>query len=281
MFSAWKDIAVFLDQTPDGQTLGRQAAGLAQRHGAHLVGIYGARHDPVHASARHARGEKAISQVLTQSRQADEAKIIAAGRVFGALAKAHQISSEFRLVWRDGDDSAVPKGLHCDLIVAGHPKPSELPEGWTGERLLLATGTPVLLVPTAWGEKPIGQTVTIAWNGSREVRRAVNDAMPILTTASRIVVLVVQGQHLEAGAADHFGEEVIQHLARHGLEAELKSVVSDGSQVQDVIRRQATALGADLLVLGAYSRPRSAEILFGGVTRSLLANPDQPLLFSR
>lgn len=204
-----------------------------------------------------------------------------AGRSAGSSALVWAKITCSNRVGRGGDDDSVLRGLHCDLIVAAHPKPSDLPEGWTGEHLLLATGAPVLLVPEIWGEKPIGQTAAIAWNGSREVRRAVNDAMPILSAASRIVVLVVHGQLSDDASADHSGEEVIQHLARHGLDAELKSVATDGAQVQDVIRRQATAVGADLLVLGAYSRPRSAEILFGGVTRSLLASPDQPLFFSR
>ena len=47
---------------------------------------------------------------------------------------------------------------------------------------------------------------------------------------------------------------------------------SDGAPIAEAISKQAIEHNADLLVLGAYSRPRMTEILFGGTTRSLLAN---------
>src|SRR3546814_7155041 len=75
------------------------------------------------------------------------------------------------------------RALHCDLIVAAHPKPADLPSGWSAERLLLATGIPVLMIPAGWGGETIGENVMIAWNRSREARRAVNDAIPFINSA--------------------------------------------------------------------------------------------------
>jgi len=49
----------------------------------------------------------------------------------------------------------------------------------------------------------------------------------------------------------------------------------------DVILDQAAERDANLLVIGAYSHPRTTEILFGGVTRSLLSSARVPLLISR
>ena len=43
---------------------------------------------------------------------------------------------------------------------------------------------------------------------------------------------------------------------------------SNGRHVDEVIRDRATAIGADLLVLGAYSHSWLRELLFGGVTRT-------------
>jgi nucleotide-binding universal stress UspA family protein len=37
----------------------------------------------------------------------------------------------------------------------------------------------------------------------------------------------------------------------------------------------------DLIVIGAYSHPRWAEIIFGGVTRTLLTQMPVPVLVSR
>jgi nucleotide-binding universal stress UspA family protein len=41
---------------------------------------------------------------------------------------------------------------------------------------------------------------------------------------------------------------------------------------------EAKALGADLLVMGAYAHRRFFEALLGGVTRSILHAADLPLL---
>src|SRR3546814_12167860 len=110
-----------------------------------------------------------MGEVMARQRHVDEEKVLAAARHFGDLVREHQIGSEFRIVWRNalGDDGIL-RALHCDLIVAAHPKPADLPAGWSAERLLLTTGIPVLLVPNGWQGETIGENVLIAWNRSRE-----------------------------------------------------------------------------------------------------------------
>lgn len=281
MITAWKDIAVFLDATEQGQKVGRHAAGLAQQHSAHLVGVYGALRERGHPSESYARGA-AVTHVVERHRHADASLVVAAGRVFADLADAFAVSSEFRVVWREAVDEDAPlRSLHCDLIVAGHPKPKDLPERWTAEHLLLASGVPVLMIPQDWSDAPIGQTVVIAWNGSRAARRAVNDALPFLTAAARVIVLVVDGERSVQREGDDLGDEIVRHLARHDVTADLVQIESQGAPAPDVILKQCAALDADLLVIGAYSHPRTTELLFGGVTRSLLAEVSLPLFLSR
>ena len=108
LLPVWRDIAVFLDATAEGERVGRRAAALAQQHGAHLVGVYGISHDSARPAETFVRGAIAIREVLTRQRLADEQKVIAAARYFGDLALEYGIGSEFRIVWRDG--------LHDDEI---------------------------------------------------------------------------------------------------------------------------------------------------------------------
>ena len=56
---------------------------------------------------------------------------------------------------------------------------------------------------------------------------------------------------------------------------------SNGTSVPDTIRSYAVANGADLLVIGAYSRARIGELLLGGVTRNWLSKPTIPLLLAQ
>ena len=148
MLSTWKDIAVFLDATPpDGQKIGRHAAAIASRHKAHLVGVYGILRDSQLYHDSYARGEKAIGDVIAKQRHARERKVLSAGKHFADLSNEYGVGSEFRIVWSDiGDEDTALRALHCDLIIAAHPTPQDLPESWSAERLLLNTGTPVLLI---------------------------------------------------------------------------------------------------------------------------------------
>jgi nucleotide-binding universal stress UspA family protein len=283
MLSYWRDIAVFLDASEAGAKIGRHAARLAQRHKAHLVGIYGvSRDDKGHDAEGYARGAQAIKAVIDRRRAEDEQKILTAGRYLSELSREFGISSEFRVVWSDDPkDEASLRALHCDLIVSAHPRLAELPANWSAERLLLTTGIPVLLIPDGWAGETVGDTVVIAWNRSREARRAVGDALPFLGAAQRVTVLVINGDR----NPEHFGESpganLVEHLLRHNAKVDLASVSSQDAPIAEVILAQAGERGADLLVIGAYSHPRTSELLFGGVTRSLLSDTRMPMLISR
>lgn len=77
------------------------------------------------------------------------------------------------------------------------------------------------------------------------------------------------------------GADVALHLARHGARVEVTQIESDGAPIGEVIASEASKQGTDLIVAGARSHARPTEILFGGITRTLLANLAVPLLLSR
>lgn len=281
MLTSWRDIAVFLDATPEGEHIGRQAAALAQRHEAHLVGVYGVVHTPVTPAESYARGA-AIASVSKHQREVDEQRGLTAARHFGELTREYQIGSEFRMVWRNSvTDDSVLRALQCDLIVSAHPRPADLPSNWSAERLLLESAIPVLLVPDGWSGDTIGSSVLIAWNRSKEARRAVNDAMPFIDAASAVTILTIDSDRNPDYYGDDPGANLLDHLERHGAKAEVVKLASEGVPIADVILNEAEKRSADLLIIGAYSHPRRSEMLFGGVTRSLLATTHLPMLISR
>jgi nucleotide-binding universal stress UspA family protein len=166
------------------------------------------------------------------------------------------------------------------LIITSQPKPPHLPAGWSAEHLLRQSGSPVLLIPTARPGDLVEPHIVIAWNGSAKARRAVNDALPLLRMASRVTVLIVDAQrHPEIHGEDP-GRDVVDHLARHGILALTRCVAAEGHPVSEVIATEADGLDADLVVIGAYSRSRATEMIFGGVTRALLAKAPRPLFIS-
>jgi nucleotide-binding universal stress UspA family protein len=76
------------------------------------------------------------------------------------------------------------------------------------------------------------------------------------------------------------GEDLVRHLERYGVKSEARVLHSGGSDASAVFRDVTRELSVDLLVLGAYSRPRFSELLFGGVTQWALRDSHIPVLMS-
>jgi nucleotide-binding universal stress UspA family protein len=280
-----KTVTVFLDASPSGKRRAAHAAALAQRWGAHLVGVHvvfaGV---SFHPSLCYARGHVAIEQVIIDVGELDvvaEATSVLLGNHFRALCARLNVPGEFRPIRRgSAAEEAILSSLHSDLVVVGHPEPNGLPDDMEPERILLASGVPLLIVPNAWRGETIGDNVLIGWNATREARRAVSDAMAFLVAAESVTVLVIdQGGSRRYGESP--GDDIAQHLVRHGAQVEVAEVASHGSPIAQVILGYAMQHASDLLVVGAYSHARLRELLLGGATRTLLACMPVPVLISR
>ena len=138
----------------------------------------------------------------------------------------------------------------------------------------------MLLVPYA-GRRPdrLGENVLVAWNGSREAGRAVQDALPLMSASSVVTVLLVDP---EEDADIDLAEDLVAHLGRHGLHPRTQVIRHDLGTiaVSDTIFTQVVELDADLLVMGAYSHSRFREIILGGVTRDILRDMNVPILMA-
>jgi nucleotide-binding universal stress UspA family protein len=280
---ALKNIGVFVDATPEGQKRVDYAATLAHQCGAHLAGIHvvsAAR--PEHRSDYYVIGEKAIRASLAWEKAADEAVTINVRRRFEAISAKRDLSAEFRVIRRGGPNEDLILGsLHSDLVVIGQRELHELPGYPSPEKLLLASGAPILVVPSGWKSGHIGKKILVGWNASREARRAVADALPFLVAAASVTLLVVDSDKRAGRHGEEPGADIALYIARHGAHVEVEQVSSRGSPVADIILSYAADHGMDLIVIGAYSHARSVEVVFGGVTRTLLKQSLIPVLMSR
>jgi len=280
---ALKNIGVFIDATPEGEKRVDYAATLAHQCGAHLAGIHVVSASrPEHRTDYFAVGEKAIRASLAWQKAADEALTTTARQHFEAISARRDVSTEFRVIRRGGpNEDLILSSLHSDLVVIGQRELQELPGYLSPESLLLASGAPILVVPSGWKSQPIGNKILVAWNATREARRAVADALPFLVAAPSVTLLVVDSNKRADRHGEEPGADIALYLARHGAHVEVEQVSSRGSPVADIILSYAAAHGVDLIVIGAYSRARSVEVVFGGVTRTLLKQAPVPILMSR
>jgi nucleotide-binding universal stress UspA family protein len=115
----------------------------------------------------------------------------------------------------------------------------------------------------------------VAWKSTREARRAVFDAMPFLKRAEAVNLVEVR----ESGEANSL-QDVAAHLAAHGVKFKAEAVDRDSTGIEDQLIALARRTQSDLIVAGGYGHTRIRELVFGGVTRSLISSCPLPSLLS-
>jgi nucleotide-binding universal stress UspA family protein len=121
--------------------------------------------------------------------------------------------------------------------------------------------------------------VVVAWKDTRESRRALADSLPFLKAAEQVTVVEVCGKDELADARIRTAD-VVKYLQRHGVKATAKAVSAPPDRVSAELNIAAQAIGADLIVAGAYGHTRLGEWMFGGVTYDLLHAPERFVLLS-
>ena len=143
--------------------------------------------------------------------------------------------------------------------------------------LIMQSGRPVLIVPAGASTLALDH-VLIGWKDTRETRRAVSDALPLLKQATRVSVVELAVEADLADALKH-AQDVAAWLGRHGVAAEGSAQLAgddDAAALYAIGQDQ----GADVIVAGAYGHSRLREWVLGGVTRDLLLTPNRCSLVS-
>ena len=167
----------------------------------------------------------------------------------------------------------------ADLVIApvdGHDRffsPSGQAE--IGD-LVKNLGRPVLAAPS--GATGLGfDQALVSWKETRETRRAVADALPLLRAMKRVDVVEI----VEASQIEDFRRRLADvggWLERNGVQANRSTEVSSGPGCAR-LAAMAEDLRTDLVVAGAYSHGRLHEWAFGD-TRDLLSRMRRCVLAS-
>lgn len=133
--------------------------------------------------------------------------------------------------------------------------------------LIARTGRPLLIVPlhvqTLQAER-----ILVGWKDTREARRAVFDALPLLKKSQHVIVCEIDEDHNPADAQRHI-DDVVTWLANHGVSgAGMVEPLRDSPAIQ--LEALAKQEAADLIVAGAFGHSKLREWILGGVTRDLL-----------
>lgn len=263
--------------------LGRSNAGLlqiagdlAERFHASVVGIAACQPvQMVYSGSYDSGAEFELDRVeIAKDMKAAEAEFLAELKPRGVTVDWRSAVSYHYL-----SDYLASEARCADLVITGLASGDFLDSSRavdTGD-LIMQAGRPVLIVPTAAARLELAH-VLIGWKDTREARRAVADALPLLKQATQVSIVEIAAADDLAAAHQHV-EDVVTWLRRHDIETQASAVLSTGDDAS-ALYAIGQDKGADVIVAGAYGHSRLREWVLGGVTRDLLLSANRCSLVS-
>jgi nucleotide-binding universal stress UspA family protein len=274
---SYKTILVHIDPGKRCSTRVDVAIRLAQQHDAHLVALHAIApfEPPGYVMAE-------MGPTIIEAQRAVGANEFARSEAgFNKQVSAAGLRNvEWRSAIDDLVDATTLHARYADLVVIGQTdadESSHVPADFP-ERVVLAAGRPVLILPSVGSFPTLGKRILIAWNPSREATRAVTDAIPLLQRAESVHVMAVNPKAGEHGNVP--GADIGLYLARHGVRVDVKTDHGAEIDVGNELLSRAADLDADLIVMGGYGHSRLKEWVLGGATRTILESMTAPVLMS-
>lgn len=275
----FKTIVAILQNEQDAERVLDCAIPLATRFQSHLIGIH-AEALPVPYTSATGFPDTEFLQVSAEMSRERADKLEA---TFLKHIESSGLSFEWRSLESFSGDSAltgISSVRTADLIIAAQRESGGDPSADV-DTLVYDAGRPVLVVPHSGPLVTSFKHVLLAWNGSKEAARAAFDALPFIIEAEKTDILVIDPPETLDDSPEAAGAEIASALSRHGATVSVSVLKSEGISVDDVIQTRIAETGADLLVLGAYSHSWLRQLLFGGVTRTVLRTVPVAAFLSR
>jgi nucleotide-binding universal stress UspA family protein len=156
----------------------------------------------------------------------------------------------------------------------------ELMQTWVMNGALFESGRPILLLPRGPASFQQSGTVMIAWDASVEASKAVRDAIEPMKAAKAVHAVLIDPVPSFEGHGPEPGADLAAYLARHGIRTTVHRLPREGRETGEMLRRTATDLGADLIVMGGFGHSRLRQRIFGGTTTSMMKETPVPVLMA-
>lgn len=270
----YKTILVHCDDLPSASGRIKLAIDLAKRHDAHLVGmaVVPTPQLPVDMMA------PPSADLFNLLEESNRARLAAAKATFERETRAAGLSAELIERVDDPIDTFATALRYADLAVVGQReedgRDTDLPES-----VAISSGRPVIVVPHIGHRKPIGGNVLLAWNASAQAAHAATGALPLLTKANKVTLLVIDGEG-DRAHGDEPGADAARWLARHGVKVEIHREASGGVDVGNIILSRVLDFDIDLIVMGVYGHSRFREFILGGASNTILSSMTVPVLMA-
>lgn len=280
-----KSILVPLNESQRSFNVLETAFVVARRFGAHISAVHAQQNSAlsepfVYSNLTGALKEAVVRETAQASERAVsavngqfEAACAASGvrivdNMFGAKSKTDtEVTASLEVLDGRTVDVLVERARLSDVTAIASPQLGEntirqTPVGETLESIMLGSGRPVLIVPREWEARRCENAV-IGWNESVQAARALATTIPWLKTMQSVTIVLSR-------ARAEGGEMVQGYLSTHGIDANIVILNRGELDTGAALLERCAEVSADFLVVGGYSRARSRQLLFGGVTRHLM-----------
>jgi nucleotide-binding universal stress UspA family protein len=250
---------------------------LAERFDATVIGIAACDHTP----PPYYTNGSFVQSLIAQDRENLTKRMKELEERFRAALRHRSGKLEWRGALARPTEYVAREARAADLIITGHGSDNVLLDPFRNldaSSLVMQAGRPVLIGPPDVSWLRLNH-VMVAWKDTREARRAVADALPLLRRAQETTVIEVLEGEDDAQKATRRVEDVAAWLRRHGViaSARVSTAVEDTSAQIETL---ASDVNADLIVAGAYGHHRLREWVFGGVTEDLLKHSHRCVLLA-
>lgn len=281
-----KDVLVHLDSSARSGAVLDLAANLAEQHAAHLTAVHVVELPTPAMFYGDPSGfidPRLIDDLMTTLREQGQKEATRLEAAFHERVRRDGIAGEWRLAEGFTADTVALHARYADIAVIAQRNPDDKSRADVGDvaaTTLLSSGRPVLVLPYVGNFPTVGRKVLVGWKSTRDASRAINDALPLLDQADEVTVLSINPEGGIDGDGDVPAADIALHLARHGVKASAAHTVAKEISEGDALLNYADDIGADLIVAGGYGHSRARELLFGGVTQTLLATMTVPVFLS-
>lgn len=197
------------------------------------------------------------------------------------LLAQHGVSGDVATVASDASQvaSAISqRAMFCDLVLISEDlRDSNDLFKQAVHGVLFRSPVGVLLNDTQANALGSAKRVFVAWNTQIHSARAVHQALPILRQAKEVIVATIDAHIPEDGNGEDPGVDIAAWLTHHGCHVVVQQYESGKLDIGETILAKAKDAEADLIVMGAYGHSRTRETLFGGTSRTLIAQTEQPV----
>ncbi|TPL43238.1 universal stress protein [Mesorhizobium sp. B2-4-6] len=260
--------SILLNLGIDGsiEPLTRIGIDLAKRFDAKLIGFCAA--DAPLPVTMAPEGAAIAAEIWEQSKDEIRQRLGSIRSEFESLV-AGAVKTDWRGTIENPDHAVARSSRLADLVVTTASQGASTGDSYrTADpgSLVLRAGRPILVVAHGAADLP-ARKIVVAWKDTREARRAVADALPLMAMASEVTIVAID--HNPDDWLSDSVNDAVSFLADHDIKARtevIKTEDDDGNRLIDFL----ASVRAELVVSGAYGHSRVREWVFGGVTRSLL-----------